>query len=94
MCVVLTAVPLALSLSWINSSMRSEKFGLLLPTSVDTGRAFWTTSSLLTRGTQRQIYDDRQGRTVLRYTHTFRKDGKMDEESQMHTQTGEMLTNI
>lgn len=51
-CVELTTVPLVLSLSWMNSSMRSEKFGLLLPTSVETGRALWTISSLLATHTQ------------------------------------------
>lgn len=54
MCVLLTDVPLALSLSWINSSMRSEKFGLALPTSVETGRAFGTTSSLLANNEDRK----------------------------------------
>lgn len=88
-CVVRTAVRLALSLSWINSSMRSEKFGLVLPTSLETGRAFWTTSSLLTRGRYMMMVKD----THI-HTRTQRNYERRDEDSQMRTQTGEMLTNI
>ena len=38
---------LTLSLCWMNSSIRSETLGLAPPTSLETGRTFWTTSSLL-----------------------------------------------
>lgn len=52
-----TEVPLALSLSWMNSSMRSLTLGLLLPASLDMGLIFGVSSSLLaeTTGTERHI---------------------------------------